>query len=250
MLWEVTDQVRAARLKRFVVPQEEQLDFESTKLWRKVSEAIANDDQNAATEEKTVLEEAQRVKEHTISDQFALSWSLNADPSRAIQVITIALCNAEEQGIIASQKEDWQPRRCFCNWQDTAWMQAGTCGEDWDEDREGENDDPTAGETPNKDATVRSPIPARGKLTILQDTSHSDGREQQANAAGPVGAAAELLNSMRHDPARRRSRLRTRAGTRRRSCGSGATKTSRSCRQKRSSRTQRTRAPCKSIFAR
>ena len=86
-------------------------------------------------------------------------------------------------------------------------MQAGTCGEDWDEDREGEKDDPTDGETPNKDATVRSPIPARGKLTILQDTSHSDGREQQANAAGPVGAAAELLNSMRHDPARRHSRL-------------------------------------------
>ena len=31
-------------------------------LWRKVSEAIANDDQNAATEEKTVLEEAQRAE--------------------------------------------------------------------------------------------------------------------------------------------------------------------------------------------
>jgi len=68
VLWEVTDQVRAARLKRFVVPQEEQLDFESTKLWRKVSEAIANDDQNAATEEKTVLEEAQRAKARTVKE--------------------------------------------------------------------------------------------------------------------------------------------------------------------------------------
>ena len=62
VLWEVTDEVRAARLKRFVVPQDEQNEFESTKLWRKVSEAIANDDQNAATEEKTVLEEAQRAE--------------------------------------------------------------------------------------------------------------------------------------------------------------------------------------------
>ena len=33
---------------------------ESAKLWRRVSEAIENDDQQAATEEKSILEEAQR----------------------------------------------------------------------------------------------------------------------------------------------------------------------------------------------
>ena len=44
-----------------MVPQEEQSNFESEKLWRKVSAAIANDDQNAATEEKTILEEEQRA---------------------------------------------------------------------------------------------------------------------------------------------------------------------------------------------
>jgi hypothetical protein len=44
-LWEVSDEVRASRLRRFVVPREEQSNFESEKLWSKVSEAIAKDDQ-------------------------------------------------------------------------------------------------------------------------------------------------------------------------------------------------------------
>ena len=45
VLWEVSDEVRASRLRRFVVPREEQSNFESEKLWSKVSEAIAKDDQ-------------------------------------------------------------------------------------------------------------------------------------------------------------------------------------------------------------
>jgi len=61
VLWEVSDEVRASRLRRFVVPREEQSNFESEKLWSKVSEAIAKDDQNAATEEKLCLEEEQRA---------------------------------------------------------------------------------------------------------------------------------------------------------------------------------------------
>jgi len=61
VLWEVTDEVRASRLQRFVVPRDEQSNFESEKLWSKVSEAIAKDDQNAATEEKSCLEEEQRA---------------------------------------------------------------------------------------------------------------------------------------------------------------------------------------------
>lgn len=61
VLWEVSDEVRASRLRRFVVPREEQSNFESEKLWSKVSEAIAKDDQNAATDEKSCLEEEQRA---------------------------------------------------------------------------------------------------------------------------------------------------------------------------------------------
>ena len=48
-------------MKRFTVPFDEQEDFESVKLWHKVSAAIENDDQVAATEEKFILEEAQRA---------------------------------------------------------------------------------------------------------------------------------------------------------------------------------------------
>jgi hypothetical protein len=58
--WKVSPEVRQRRLKRFTVPLEEQSEFESAKLWRKVSEAIEHDDQIAATEEKSALEEAQR----------------------------------------------------------------------------------------------------------------------------------------------------------------------------------------------
>lgn len=43
------------------MPLEEQSEFESQRLWKKVSDAIINDDQQAATEEKFVLEEAQRA---------------------------------------------------------------------------------------------------------------------------------------------------------------------------------------------
>lgn len=52
--------MRQSRLKRYTVPMEEQTEFESANLWRKVSEAIEKDDQHAATEEKSALEEAQR----------------------------------------------------------------------------------------------------------------------------------------------------------------------------------------------
>lgn len=61
LLWKPTPEIRAQRLKRYTVPIEHQEDFESESLWQLVSAAILNDDQVAATEEKTVLEEAQRA---------------------------------------------------------------------------------------------------------------------------------------------------------------------------------------------
>ncbi|XP_026747918.1 oxysterol-binding protein-related protein 8 isoform X3 [Trichoplusia ni] len=50
------------RLPRFLMDVEKQYDYESQKLWIKVSEAIQNDDQIAATEQKTIIEEAQRAR--------------------------------------------------------------------------------------------------------------------------------------------------------------------------------------------
>ncbi|XP_066999126.1 oxysterol-binding protein-related protein 8 isoform X2 [Anabrus simplex] len=60
LLWKPTQEVRKQRLKRYTVPIEHQGEFESENLWQHVSAAIARDDQTAATEEKSVLEEAQR----------------------------------------------------------------------------------------------------------------------------------------------------------------------------------------------
>lgn len=60
VFWNPTPAVRKTRLKRYTVPLDQQGEFESERLWQHVSAAILRDDMNAATDEKTVLEEAQR----------------------------------------------------------------------------------------------------------------------------------------------------------------------------------------------
>lgn len=57
-----TPEVRKNRLKKYTVPLEYQGAWESEKLWYAVTQAINRDDQLAATEEKTRLEEAQRAR--------------------------------------------------------------------------------------------------------------------------------------------------------------------------------------------
>jgi len=61
VLWQVTNEVKSERLKRYTVPLDEQDEMESAWLWRHVSKAIVDEDQVAATEEKTKLEEVQRA---------------------------------------------------------------------------------------------------------------------------------------------------------------------------------------------
>ncbi|XP_053097729.1 oxysterol-binding protein-related protein 8 isoform X3 [Pangasianodon hypophthalmus] len=58
--WNPTPELRQSRLTRCTVAPEEQGDFESEKLWQQVTRAILNKDQTEATNEKFVLEEAQR----------------------------------------------------------------------------------------------------------------------------------------------------------------------------------------------
>ncbi|XP_069937663.1 oxysterol-binding protein-related protein 8, partial [Cherax quadricarinatus] len=60
VLWHATPEVKSQRLERYTVALDQQGQFESERLWQLVSYAIKNDDQIAATEEKTILEEAQR----------------------------------------------------------------------------------------------------------------------------------------------------------------------------------------------
>lgn len=59
-MWNPNSSVRNTRLTRYTVPVDQQGEFESERLWQHVSAAILRDDMNAATEEKTTLEEAQR----------------------------------------------------------------------------------------------------------------------------------------------------------------------------------------------
>ncbi|XP_038611945.1 oxysterol-binding protein-related protein 8 isoform X3 [Tachyglossus aculeatus] len=58
--WNPTCDIKQRRLTRYTVKFEEQGDFESEKLWQQVTRAINAKDQTEATQEKYILEEAQR----------------------------------------------------------------------------------------------------------------------------------------------------------------------------------------------
>ncbi|XP_005997641.1 oxysterol-binding protein-related protein 5 [Latimeria chalumnae] len=60
LFWNPTIEIRQQRLKRKTVRLEEQGEFESERLWQRVTNAISSRDQHGATQEKFVLEEAQR----------------------------------------------------------------------------------------------------------------------------------------------------------------------------------------------
>ncbi|CAH0731130.1 unnamed protein product, partial [Brenthis ino] len=54
--------LKEQRLPRFLMKIDRQQEWESQRLWIKVSEAIQNEDQIVATEQKTIIEEAQRAR--------------------------------------------------------------------------------------------------------------------------------------------------------------------------------------------
>ncbi|KAM6159008.1 oxysterol-binding protein-related protein 5 isoform 2-T2 [Rhynchocyon petersi] len=60
LFWNPAGEVRAQRLKRHTVPMAEQTELESERLWQHVTKAIGEGDQHKATQEKFILEEAQR----------------------------------------------------------------------------------------------------------------------------------------------------------------------------------------------
>ncbi|XP_029335919.1 oxysterol-binding protein-related protein 5 isoform X2 [Mus caroli] len=66
LFWTPSEEVRRQRLKRHTVLLEEQSELESERLWQHVTRAIHEGDQHKATQEKSVLEEAQRqrAREH------------------------------------------------------------------------------------------------------------------------------------------------------------------------------------------
>ncbi|XP_046976050.1 oxysterol-binding protein-related protein 8 [Vanessa cardui] len=58
--------LKEQRLPRFLVKLDRQQEWESQRLWIKVSEAIHNEDQVVATEQKTIIEEAQRARARSL----------------------------------------------------------------------------------------------------------------------------------------------------------------------------------------
>jgi hypothetical protein len=68
LFWFPDGEVIRSRMQRSEVPMEKQEDFESVKMWQKVTKAIEMGVQTAATEEKTVLENAQRKRAKQLRD--------------------------------------------------------------------------------------------------------------------------------------------------------------------------------------
>ncbi|XP_077284172.1 oxysterol-binding protein-related protein 8 [Arctopsyche grandis] len=85
-------ELKTKRLQRQLINQNQLGEFESQRLWSKVSIAIANEDQVAATEEKTIIEEAQRERARGLGGKewvpryFRRSNSDDGNPVSSMQV--------------------------------------------------------------------------------------------------------------------------------------------------------------------
>ncbi|KAG9468781.1 hypothetical protein GDO78_021962 [Eleutherodactylus coqui] len=60
IFWNPTAEIRRQRLKRHIVLFEEQTEMESERLWQHVTSAISDGNQRQATDEKYIIEDAQR----------------------------------------------------------------------------------------------------------------------------------------------------------------------------------------------
>ncbi|XP_061773762.1 oxysterol-binding protein-related protein 5 isoform X5 [Nerophis ophidion] len=79
-LWDPSPDVRIRRLKRKVVHSDQQGEFESERLWQHVTSAIVDRDQLRATQEKFVLEEAQRKEAKERGDKPWTAQLFHQDP--------------------------------------------------------------------------------------------------------------------------------------------------------------------------
>lgn len=120
-LWNPTVEVRNRRLKRQVVTPEQQGQFESERLWQHVTSAIQDRDQNRATQEKFVLEEAQRKEARQRGERawmphlFTLhpdtgDWHYKHADTNPWDVST-CLLQFEKDGVIQTKQRQQQHRR-------------------------------------------------------------------------------------------------------------------------------------------
>uniref|UniRef100_A0A672MIR5 Oxysterol-binding protein n=1 Tax=Sinocyclocheilus grahami TaxID=75366 RepID=A0A672MIR5_SINGR len=128
VLWNPGPDIRRQRLKRQVVQVDQQEAFESERLWQHVTRAIMDKDQMRATQEKFVLEEAQRQEVRERAERlwnprlFTFNSDTNEwhyrypdakpwDPERC-------LLQFEKDGIIQTKENSQHQRRSFYsqNW--------------------------------------------------------------------------------------------------------------------------------------
>lgn len=133
VLWNPGPDIRRQRLKKRVVPIDQQEAFESERLWQHVTQAINDKDQNRATQEKFVLEEAQRQEARERAERawnprlFTLDADTNEwhykhadtkpwDPERC-------LVQFEKDGIIQTKEKSQRRRNRYSYSQDWAGQQ-------------------------------------------------------------------------------------------------------------------------------
>ncbi|XP_064193113.1 oxysterol-binding protein-related protein 5 isoform X2 [Anguilla rostrata] len=129
VLWSPSPEVRQQRLKRQVVQADQQWEFESERLWQHVTSAILSRDQERATQEKFVLEEAQRKETRERGDRawsprlFTLDpvtndWSYKYADTRPWDPDT-SLVQFEKDGVIQTREHIRRRHRRHCysqNW--------------------------------------------------------------------------------------------------------------------------------------
>uniref|UniRef100_A0A671XF64 Oxysterol-binding protein n=1 Tax=Sparus aurata TaxID=8175 RepID=A0A671XF64_SPAAU len=100
-LWNPSQEIRSSRLKRQVVQIDQQGEFESERLWQHVTSAIMDRDQMRATQEKFVLEEAQRREARERGDKPWVPRLFQQDPVTS------------EWSYRHMDVQPWDPERCL-----------------------------------------------------------------------------------------------------------------------------------------
>uniref|UniRef100_A0A4W6EKU2 Oxysterol binding protein like 5 n=1 Tax=Lates calcarifer TaxID=8187 RepID=A0A4W6EKU2_LATCA len=119
-LWNPSPDIRSSRLKRQVVRVEQQGEFESERLWQHVTSAIMDRDQLRATQEKFVLEEAQRREARERGDKPWIPRLFHQDPVtsewtyRHLDQIRPSSSNSFEQ-LSKTSSASSQPSSCSQN---------------------------------------------------------------------------------------------------------------------------------------
>uniref|UniRef100_A0A3Q0T6H2 Oxysterol-binding protein n=1 Tax=Amphilophus citrinellus TaxID=61819 RepID=A0A3Q0T6H2_AMPCI len=100
ILWNPSPEIRSSRLKRQVVQLDQQGEFESERLWQRVTSAIMDRDQVRATQEKFVLEEAQRREARERGDKPWIPRLFHQDP-------------VTSEWTYKHMTRPWNPERCL-----------------------------------------------------------------------------------------------------------------------------------------